>query len=496
MAAPRTQGKLTVNDKQLAADIGRFYDDPLGYVRYVFPWGQKGTRLEKMTGPDDWQIDILDTIGVEVRTNPSKNFLPIQIAVASGHGIGKTALIAWIIHWFMSTRVRPQLPVTAGKKDQLIGKTWRELGKWNNLALNSHWYIWNATTFQHVVDPKVWYAHAIPWSANSPENFAGTHDENVLVIYDEASAIDDCIWEVTDGAMTTNGAMWIAFGNPTRTNGRFHQCFTKLKHRWITRQIDSRNAKMANRALLDQWVEDYGEDSDFVRVRVRGVFPRAGSLQFISSEDVFKAMHRKAVGFEALGRVLAVDIARHGDDESVACRRQGNNVLPFIRWRIADLMQLAARIAEVIDDYQPDLVLIDATGMGWGVVDRLHQMGYTTVIGVQVGEAANQPERFRDKRAELWFHMRTWIQNGGCLPLDNTLEGDLTQPEYGFDDKQRYVLESKKDMKARDLSSPDSADSLALSFTMPVAPTKKQRETWRDRLRKKARSKNRSAKAA
>lgn len=488
--------RLTANDLQLAEKVGEFYADPLGFVLFAFPWGKPGTRLEKQDGPDDWQIEVLEEIGAAVKAGMTvQDAMPILEAVASGHGIGKTALIAWIVLWFIATRQHPQIIVTAGKKDQLTGKTWRELAKWWKLCLCGHWFHWTATKLEHVLFPETWFAHAIPWSKSAPENFAGTHEEHVLVIFDEASAIDDLIWEVTDGAMTTPGAMWIAFGNPTKTVGRFAQCFGKLKHMWRTRHIDSRTAKMANRKVLDQWIEAYGEDSDFVRVRVRGLFPRAGNLQFIDLETVEASFKREARGYENAAKVMGVDVARHGDDQSTIVKRQGSWTAPIKRLRIPDTMQLASRIAEEIDDWKPDVVFVDATGIGWGVVDRLHQLGYNQVIGVQVGENADQPERFKNRRAEIWYRMREWLKSGGCLVEDRELEGELTEPEYGFDDKQRYVLESKEDMKSRDLASPDGADGLSLTFTSPVAPTRQKRDTWRNKLRKRARQ-NRSAMAA
>lgn len=476
--------RLTTLDLTMAKDIGEYYADPLGFVLYAFPWGKAGTRLAKQTGPDTWQVEVLEELGRMVREGWGvADALPVLLAVASGHGIGKTALIAWIILWFISTRQFPQIVVTAGKREQLSTKTWRELAKWQKLAINGNWFIWTATKLEHCLSPETWSAQAIAWSKNAPENFAGTHEEDVLVIYDEASAIDDVIWETTDGAMTTPGAIWVAFGNPTKTTGRFAQCFGKFRALWRCWNIDSRTAKMANRRLLDLWVEMYGEDSDFVRVRVRGQFPRAGDLQFISSEDVAAAKLRRARGQENYGKVLSVDVARHGMDQTVFCYRQGRKVLPFKKFRIPDTMQVAALVAEAINEWKPDVVFVDATGLGWGVVDRLHQMGFNQVIGVQTGERANQPERFFNRRAELWYHMRAWIQDGGSLPDDQELEDELTAIEYGFDPKNRYVLESKDDLRARDMPSPDTADALALSFHAPVAPTKAKPETWRKRLK-------------
>jgi hypothetical protein len=483
--------KFSPADLEAAARMGEFFADPLGFVLWAFPWGQAGTRLAKQVGPDQWQVDVLKTLGESVRAGVGvEQALPVLLAVASGHGIGKTALISWIILWFIATREHPEIIVTAGKREQLSGKTWRELAKWHKLFILEHWFLWTQTKLEHVMYPETWFAHAIAWSKNAPENFAGTHEEHVLVIYDEASAIDDAIWETTDGGMTTPGAMWVAFGNPTKTTGRFAQCFGKFKHRWKTWNIDSRTAKMANRKLLDQWVEDHGEDSDFVRVRVRGLFPRIGDMQFIGVAEVQKAFRTEAVVDEFFPKILSVDIARHGMDQTVICRRQGKKIWPMKRTRIPDLMQIASLVAEHIEEFEPEVVFIDATGMGWGVVDRLRQMKYTNIIAVQTGEASNEPERFFNLRTEIWWKMREWIRAGGQLPEDTELETELTEPEYWYDDKQRFRLESKDDMRDRDLASPDGADAIALSFAAPVSTRRsdrKTRKTWRDRLKKRRR---------
>lgn len=485
-AQPTAKGRLArpaQAEAQLVDDIGAFFDDPEGFVRYVFPWGQAGTPLANESGPDTWQCEVMGEIrqalcnGADVQT-------AIQIAVASGHGIGKTGLVAWIILWFMSTRDFPQVVVTANTKTQLTTKTWRELSKWHKLSINAHWFDWSATKFHHVLYPEVWFAAAIPWTEHNSEAFAGTHEKHVLVIFDEASAIADKIWEVTEGAMTTAGAMWLAFGNPTQTTGRFAQCFGKLKHRWITRQVDSRTAKMANKAQIQKWIDDYGEDHDFVRVRVRGVFPRAGSLQFISLDTVAKAQRRKAQGYGSFAKVLGVDVARHGDDQSVFTRRQGNHVWPQKKLREPDLMKLADLIAFEIHEFKPDAVFIDATGLGWGVIDRLRQMGFGKLIfPVQVGEKATDESRYWNKRSELWDQGKSWLEEGGCLPEDPEMEADLTGPQYGYDRRMRIVIESKDDMKARGLPSPDCADSLLLTFASPIASTTATpAPSWRDRL--------------
>lgn len=451
-------------EAQLVQDIAKFYDDPLGFVHYAFPWGETGTILSDHTGPDTWQADILGVLGDESRRTSGG---ATRIAVTSGHGIGKSAEVAWIILWFMSTRTNPQIVVTANTRSQLLTKTWRELSRWHKMAINNHWFEWTATKFYMKEHPSTWAANAIPWSKENSEAFAGTHEEHVLVIYDEASGVDDVIWEVTEGAMTTPGAFWVAFGNPTRNTGRFRECWGKFSHRWITRQIDSRTAKMANRAQLDQWIEDYGEDSDFARVRVKGQFPRASSAQFIPGDIVERAFNYRAEGYEDMPKILGVDVARFGDDQSVIVQRQGTRILPLTRFRNMDTMTLAAKVSEFIDEWAPDAVFVDGIGIGAGVVDRLRQMNYD-VFDVQVGQTGLNDEKYYNKRAEVWGNMRDWLKGSVELPRDKDLYAALTGIEYGFDMKGRIQLEKKSDMKKRGLPSPDEGDAIALTFAEPV----------------------------
>lgn len=454
-----------------------FRDDPLGFVYWAFPWKRDGTALQDEEGPDDWQADILSTLGKELkkRRSAKEQMQAIQVAVASGHGIGKTALVSFIIMWFLCTRVAPQVIVTANTQAQLSGKTWREVAKWHRLCYLNFLFKWTATKFYLDGRPEDWFAQSIPWSKERPEAFAGTHAESVLMIFDEASAIEDIIWETAEGALTDPEAIWICFGNPTRNQGRFFQCFHRYRHRWITRQIDSRTAKRTNKGQIQQWVDDYGEDSDFVRVRVRGVFPRSGVQQLIPTDLVEEARRRTAQGYDDQPVILGADIAYEGDDQSVLCVRQGQAILHLERFRGQDNHQMAFHCNKIIERFEPDLVVMEHSGWSAGVRENLKKMG-RDVTAVFTGRRAVNDRMYFNLRSEMWCNVREWLEDGGCLPRnDQELADDLTGPMYAPDNLNRFQLERKRDMKSRGLASPDSGDALALTFAMPVVQRKARR---------------------
>lgn len=468
--SPQAQQTAQFED-ELTEQIDQFYDDPLGFVMFAFPWGEKDTVLEEFDGPDDWQVEILESIRAKIQADPHYT---IRDATASGHGIGKSAITSWIVLWAMSTRPHMSGVVTANTTNQLKTKTWRELALWHKRAINAHWFKWTATQFFQVDHPETWFTAAIPNTEQNSEAFAGLHSSHNLIIYDEASAIPDKIWEVSEGAMTDPRAIWLCFGNPTRNTGRFRECFHTDSHRWTTRQIDSRTCKMTNKVELNEWVKTYGEDSDFVRVRVRGVFPRAGSMQFIASDDVDMAMARE-VPYEAyyhMPIVLACDVARYGDDKTVITLRQGRKVIKMDKHRELNTMEVAREVAHQIRQYRPAVSFVDEVGIGAGVVDRLRQLGHT-VIGVNAGEKPDDDETYHNKRAEMWDRCRQWLREGGDVPHDKDLRASLIGVEYGYSDQrtgERLRLERKADMKKRGLASPDEGDSLAYSFYHEIAP--------------------------
>ncbi len=467
---------------EFAIACAEYTHDPLGFVYFAFACGEGD--LKNYDGPDEWARELLIAISTGLMTADQA----IQIAIASGHGIGKSAFVAWVILWAICTHEDTRGVVTANTDTQLRTKTWAELAKWYHRCICAPLMFELTATAIYSKDPKhekTWRVDMVPWSERNTEAFAGLHNQGkrVLLIFDEASAIPDIIWETAEGALSDDNTeiIWFVAGNPTRNTGRFRECFGRFKHRWIHKQIDSRTVKITNKVQIQQWVNDYGEDSDFVRVRVRGVFPRAGSMQFIGSDLVEAASKREAESsmFEAF--VIGVDVARFGDDESVLYFRKGRDgrTHPPLKFRGLDNMQLAAQVVQQYENFKADAVFVDGGGNGGGVVDRLRQLN-VPVFDIQFGAAADlsQPGQelicYANKAAEMWGSMKAWLAYG-AIPDDVELRSQLEGREYGFvlhKGKDAIQLEKKSDMKKRGLSSPDIADALALTFAYKVLPTR------------------------
>lgn len=488
----------TTAEQLLINDMRRFYADPLGFVMYSFPWDDDpalqvvelqepwASRYKRKYGPDKWACEMLEQIGHEVKRrkfNGRDPVEPLRMAVASGHGIGKSTITAWIVCWIMSTRPLSRGTVTANTSQQLESKTWAEVAKWMKRCITSHWFTISSgrgsMKMQSKEAPEAWYCHAQTCREENSESFAGQHAVTATSFYvmDEGSAIPDKIYEVANGGMTDGEPMMFAFGNPTRNTGTFREAFGKMKHRWITRQIDSRTVSITNKKELERDIQDYGDDSDYVKVRIKGQFPSVSSMQFIGGDSVEQAIQREPYCALDDPLIMGVDVARFGDDQSVIAFRKGRDatIVPWEKYRGIDTMQLAARIVTAVSTYGVDAIFIDGGGIGGGVVDRVRQLNLP-VFEVQFGSKAeysfntDERTRYANKRAEIWGNMRDWLK-GATIPNDQGLIDSLIGVEYGYNLNQEILLESKKDMKKRGLASPDEGDALAVTFALPIYPT-------------------------
>lgn len=461
-------------DVELITDIAGFTSDPVGYAHYAFPWGEKGTSFENHTGPRQWQIDTLGDIRNHLQ-NPDTRFQPCQIAIASGHGIGKSALIGMIIKWALDTCEDTRIVCTSNTDTQLKSKTVPEITKWQKAAITSDWFIPTATAIYSSDSEyqKAWRADFVPWSVSNTEAFAGLHNEGkrIVLIYDEASGIDDKIWEVSEGAMTDENTeiIWVAFGNPTRNVGRFRECFRKYKKYWITRNIDSRDVPGTNKAFFNQLVEQYGEDSDTVKVRVKGEFPSMSARQLFNTDKVTAAYgkHLRPEQYNFAPKIIAVDPAWEGDDDLVIGIRQGLyfRILHKLAKNDNDI-EIAGMIARIEDEEEADAVFIDG-GYGTGIVSAGRTMGREWQL--VWFNAKSTREDCVNLRAAMYKNVAELLGQGLALPKDSDLFDEMIAIEAMPTLDGKLKLPPKDDIKDVIGRSPNCIDTLAISTAYPVA---------------------------
>jgi hypothetical protein len=465
-------------------------DRPFQFVMFAFPWGKAGTPLENHEGPRRWQARVLKRLEAAIVENRQRTGIGLtpelfQQAVASGRGIGKSALLAWLTIWFMSTVIGGTVIVTANTEPQLKSRTWPELCKWVTMAINGHWFETSASAVRPAawfrdaverdlkIDTGYYYAQAQTWSEENPDAFAGAHNmAGIMVIFDEASGIPKPIWTVSEGFFTEPilHRYWFCFSNPRRNTGSFFECFHKNRAFWHREHIDAREVEGTDKAVYDKIIKQHGEDSDEARVEVKGQFPRRGDKQFIGGDIVEAAQRREILRDNGAPLMMGVDVARFGDDTSVIRFRQGRDARSIapVRYKGLDTYQLARRVSELADKYEPDAICVDGGGVGGGVVDQLKAWGYR-VIEVQFGARADDNLAWSNRRTEIWAAMRDWLPTG-AIDDSHELADDLLGPEYDYrGDSSTVILESKEHMKDRGLASPDDGDALALTFAAKVA---------------------------
>lgn len=456
--------------------------DPMRFVMEGYPWRESGP-LQDHDGPDVWQTRFLEQLTKEIQRrdfNGLDPVAPIRCATSSGHGIGKSVMVAWLVDWIMSTRPHCQGTVTANTFTQLETKTWASIQRWTKLCLTAPWFTVVSNRMYHTQHRESWFCAPQSCREENSEAFAGQHaaDSTSFYINDEDSAVPDKIHEVEEGGLTDGEPMQFLFGNPTRTTGAFHRaCFGTMRERYLVTIVDSRESRFTNKAQIAEWIQDYGEDSDFVRVRVRGLPPSASDLQFIDSARVFAAQMRAIDELPDAPLVCGLDVARGGSDMCVFRFRRGTDArtippLTITGEQARDSMRLVTMATDVLTraygNQKIRTLFIDGTGIGGPICDRLKQLGHRNVVEVQFG-AGSPDTKLANMRAYMWGRMRDWLGKG-CIDSLALLETDLTGPGYKHDKQDRVVVESKEEMKKRGLDSPDHADALALTFAQEVGP--------------------------
>jgi phage terminase large subunit len=445
----------------MARGMRRYIRDPVAFVREVLG-----------ADPDPWQVKAFRLLVTDRR-----------VAIRAGHGVGKTAWEAWTVLWFLFTRPFPKVVCTAPTKQQLFDVLWPELAKWMGKSpVIKTYFEWQKTRIVMVQEPERWWASAR--TAANPDNFAGIHEDHVLIVCDEASGIRDEIYEVAEGALTSKDAMQILCGNPTRTSGQFYDAFHRDRDKYATMKVSCLDSPRVTPEYAERLKRKYGEDSDVYRVRVLGEFPKAEPDVFIPLEWVEAAVMRDVCEFDAKGEpiligqpiTIGVDVAYFGSDEIVIYYRVGAYVFPPLVFHRQSTTETAGQVIrlgrELMEKYKrPDVTVnIDIGAMGPGVFDQVVDVvgkhtypGQWRVVPVNFGGAGN--DECDDMATVLYKNARDLLEKGEIhLPDDERTIAQLSTRKYKVTVKGKLKIESKDDYKKRfpDEGSPDRADALVL----------------------------------
>lgn len=433
-------------------------------------WREGGPALfaQEVLGvePDEWQIE---ASGILVDRR--------KLSIRSGHGVGKSAFMSWCILWFTSCYFPCKVPATAPTGHQLDDVLWAELAMWHRKmkervpALGNE-FEWSAGAYKMRSNPSESFAVPRTSRPEKPEALQGFHSENILFVIDEASGVSDNVFEVAEGALSTEGAFAVMAANPTRQSGYFYDSHHKMRAYWGLMHVNGENCKRVSKQYVESMAKKYGKESSIYKVRVRGDF--AAAIDGVIPLELCEAAKMRDVAiFDKSPIVWGLDVARFGDDSTALAKRKGNHQLEKCReWYGKDTMQTVGLIKHEWDttaaDRRPASINVDVIGIGAGVVDRLKEIGLP-VYGVNVAEsaAANiaddaQYSRLRD---ELWFKSRAWLAAMDCRLLeDEDLIGELTTPKYSILSNGSIKVESKQEMKDRGVKSPNLADAWNLTF--------------------------------
>jgi hypothetical protein len=300
-------------------------------------------------------------------------------------------------------------------------------------------------------------------------------------MFDECSGVPDKIFEVAEGGLTDGEPMEFAFGNLTRPLGKFARIMAGQEKGWIRIRIDSRECPLTNKEQISEWIEQYGEDSDFVRVRVLGLPPRAAASQFIPEDFVMAARKRQAIALEDDPLVAGVDFAWGGEDKNTVRFRRGIDArsippiyVPGEQTRTPEVMvnTLSNVLTRDYNGRRVRMLFMDSAGIAGPVAMRLRELGFRNIV--EVNFMAHSPNlKYRNVRSYIWGEMKEWLSRG-AIDASTELQEDLTAPEVIK--HVPLLLEPKEAVIKRIGHSTDDGDALALTFYMPVASEQRRQQ--------------------
>lgn len=431
--------------------VERYADNPVLLVQEVFD-----------EEPDEEQAAVMMAVARGER----------QIAVRSGHGVGKTTTMSWLLVWFATTRFPQKCICTAPTSGQLVDGLISETKAWFRKLppLLLPLFEIKSERIELIARPEQSFIAFATSRAENPEALQGKHSENLLLLVDEASGVPEAVFEAASGSMSGHNATMLMMGNPVRSSGQFHDAFHEQAHKWRTFHISCVGHPRISEDFIEEMKERYGEESNAYRVRVLGEFPKGDDDTVIAMELAEAALERD-VQPTNVRPIWGVDVARFGSDRSSLAMRKGNVLLEKVQcWSGLDMMQLSGTIKAIWDATpekgRPTEICVDSIGQGAGVADRLREMGLPC-RDLNVSEAPAIKGRYLNQRAELWFEMREWFETRAVnIKGDRKLLAELVGVRYKMSSSGKLQIESKDELRKRskERRSPDVADALMMTF--------------------------------
>lgn len=407
-----------------------------------------------------------------------------RLTIRSGHGVGKTMFLSGCILHFLLTRFPCKVAVTAPSAPQLFDGLAAECKMWlKKIEEKQPLFRGMLTAMSEriymTVAPESCFCTYRTSRKEAPEALQGIHSDNVLLIADEASGVDEKVFEAAAGSMSTRGAITILAGNPTRATGFFYQTHTILRHIWRSVRVSCFDSSRVDPNYIEE-ERAFGEESNRWRIRILGQFPQGDEDTLIARELVESAIKRDVTAPRSEPVYWGLDVARSlFRDKSSLAKRKGPTILGAIkRWQYNDTMRLVGAIKTEWDDTpekdRPEAIFVDVIGVGGGVCDRLRELDLPAV-GINVGELPSVLSKGVRLRDELWLNLRDWFMTKVVrFPDDPQTIEEIVAPIVQHRSDGREKVESKDEMRGRGVlngKSPDGADAVCLTFARVGAIT-------------------------
>ena len=396
-----------------------------------------------------------------------------RVAVVGCNGSGKDWTAGRIILWWLSSRYPAKAVIIGPTHRQVVDIVWKE-------ARLAHATAPSTLGGKMMETPRWKFSDehfAIGLSTNDPYNLQGFHSPNLLVIITEAHAVEQAD---VDAIKRLNPQRILMTGNPFTMTGEFYEAFHSQADMWHNIKISAYDTpniiegKIVIPGLLTlqdiaerEW--EWGKDSIRFKGSILGEFPETLEDTLIQRAWVDGAIARTCEAGQP--KLVACDVARFGSDKTVAIRRDGPKNQLIFRVQGQDTMQIAGWLKGYMADH-PELkfVVVDDTGLGGGVTDRLREQK-VRVVPFIAGARAADDTRYVNAIAEAWSSLAQELRNGTIqIPRDSALISQLSARRYKIQSDRRIILESKEDLKTRGGHSPDEADALAMAYSPKAMP--------------------------